>query len=90
MNEGIAKALRRQARAEAAERGADNLDVSRSPGKVTKRLWQSLSHRERGQWRSRLPKTRAQRRLTQRLGFALVQRYIDGAILHRDIAEETR
>ena len=61
MNEGIAKALRRQAR----ERGLGTTAPGRGmviPGRETKALWQSLTHKERGQWRSKLPPTRAARR----------------------------
>ncbi len=52
MNEGAAKAYRRDVRA----RGESTLNV---PGKAVKALWGSLSHRERGQWRRKLEPSRA-------------------------------
>ncbi len=63
MNEGIAKALRRDARAKGL--GIRRTDGAIAvPGKETKALWNSLSHKERGQWRRQLAPTRAaQKRL---------------------------
>ncbi len=63
MNEGIAKALRRQARA----RGLSVTSPGRGtviPGKETKALWESMTHKERGQWRAKLAATRAKARRT--------------------------
>lgn len=60
MNEGAAKALRREARKSGQVTGAGRGYVI--PGKETKALWSSLDHKQRGEWRSKLPGTRAARR----------------------------
>lgn len=61
MNEGIAKALRRQARAQGLATTAPGRGTV-IPGRETKALWSSLSHKQRGQWRTKLPRTRASKR----------------------------
>src|SRR5262245_2563834 len=74
MNERAAKALRRAARAEDVASGSMTA-ASRSrrlPGKATKSLWESLNHRERGQWSRRWPATRAKlKRSTRRALFQM-------------------
>lgn len=58
MNEGFAKALRRQARAQGLATTAPGRGTV-IPGRETKALWSSLNHKQRGQWRAKLPPTRA-------------------------------
>lgn len=60
MNEGFAKALRRQSRAQGHQTTAPGRGTV-IPGRNAKALWKSLTHKERGQWRSKLPITRAKR-----------------------------
>lgn len=68
MNEGIAKALRRKARSEGYGVTAPGRGTV-IPGKETKALWRSLTHRQRGQWRKQLPQTRAALRKSVRVLF---------------------
>jgi hypothetical protein len=75
MNQRAAKALRRAARAD--ERGewytTSTGHKKRLPGKATKSLWASLNHKQRGQWRSKMPATRAKlKRSTRRALGALL------------------
>jgi hypothetical protein len=58
VNEGAAKALRRRARAAGIQSTAPGRGTV-IPGKESKALWSSLSHKQRGEWRSKLPATRA-------------------------------
>lgn len=73
MNEGIAKALRRQARAAGQQTTAPGRGTV-VPGRETKALWSSLSHKQRGQWRGKLPATRAALRRSVRKTFAKMLR----------------
>lgn len=58
MNEGIAKALRRRERTQGRQTTAPGRGTV-IPGKEAKALWASLNHRQRGEWRSKLPARRS-------------------------------
>lgn len=86
MNEGIAKALRRKARSEGYGVTAPGRGTV-IPGKETKALWRSLTHRQRGEWRKQLPQTRAARRKEVRDAFE--PGMFDGRTL-RAVADRSR
>jgi hypothetical protein len=73
VNQGAAKALRRQARASSNAPNRDrvvNADGSPGkfiPGSFAKALWDAMNHKQRGRWRAKLDPTAAQVRRDMRV-----------------------